>query len=120
MNVDKIRLTNEVFGKLKSKCGNYKGIDGGGRGLCADPKNNGTIAQEQSCLRCGLPFCSLAPVVSKTVSKRMRKAEKERNLPIFLQMESAPCPKEQPAKVIDISNFVSPDALEYEQSTSVQ
>ena len=97
----------------QENCKFYKGEDTSARGLCADVANNtGTVTQELDCKRCNI-FCCEAKKV-KAVYVNAAKVEKE--LPLPLKETLVVEKPSRPAKVIDITSFVSPDAVAYERN----
>ena len=94
----------------QEECKFFKGQDTSARSLCSDlDTNTGTVAQELDCLRCNI-FCCDAKKV-KAVYIKAAMVEKETPLP--LQENPEFVNPNEPAKVIDITSFVSPDAAQY-------
>jgi len=111
---DRSRFVWDAWFQLRLKCGHFAGMDGGGRGLCNHDKNEGTVEQERGCKRCGLPFCHFKGAVEKSVQKRIATNAQAKD--IIPAMESTPV-KSDSGNVIDLSSFVSADALNYEQTS---
>ena len=99
----------------QENCKFYKGEDTSARGLCADVTNNtGTVVQELDCRRCNI-FCCDAKKV-KAVYVKASMVEKE--LPLPLKETPVFVKPTEPAKVIDLSSFVSPAAVDYAKETA--
>lgn len=113
--VDKNRYINDAWASLKKKCGHYQGNDTSGRGLCDHNKNSSDVEQERGCVRCGLPWCAFKGAVDKMVKRTIARnilAAKKTLIPRMYNADPSPKDKEA-AKVIDITTFVSPDAVSY-------
>ena len=114
--LDRNRIIWEVWAQVRDKCKKertFRGMDCGGRGLCSNDKNLGTVEQEGGNKRCGLPFCPLKDQVNKTVKSRISSAKRATDLtmiPVFVKQ-----PKLNGA-VIDLSKFVSKDELDYQSA----
>jgi len=114
-SIDRNRITWEVWFQLQRDCKHHKGLDTNCRPLCSESNNSGTVIQEGGHKRCGLPFCNYKSVVTKTVDKRMALlgANKEKlNTPVIEDLT----PKRVNGNIIDLSKFISPDAIAYEHA----
>jgi hypothetical protein len=112
--LDRNRIVWEQWFQLQDKCkqeGIFRGMDCGGHGLCSHPKNTGTVEQEGHTKRCGLPFCHFKSQVDAKVNIHMGNitaANDEKMIPVIVDTPRVT------GKVIDLTPFVSKDAVDYE------
>jgi hypothetical protein len=113
------KLTATGFHRDKEpQCKFYRGLDEGGRGLCDNHQNRGTVPQEKGCKRCNILCCpgqeKIQNAVNAFIAKKELQQEQERQrIKTEEDLAAELCRYKDAPKPIDLTDYVSEDSLAY-------